>query len=90
MKPKPLFGSKWGSKVVPGKRIEVVVTSAPARRGDDLKPTPGKFHNTVAAKVEAPKYTGDNVMGVAVMHKSCLQPVFSQQEAEDSAKMRRG
>lgn len=34
-------------------------------------------------------YTGTQVKGIAVMHKSCLQPIFSQQEAEDSAKMRR-
>lgn len=36
------------------------------------------------------QYTGDLVKGIAVMHKSCLQPVFSNQEAIDSAKMRRG
>ena len=35
------------------------------------------------------QYTGENVKGIAVMHKSCLQPVFSQQEAIDSATMRR-
>jgi hypothetical protein len=35
-------------------------------------------------------YTGTKVLGVTVVHKSCLQPVFSQQEAIDAAKMRRG
>lgn len=35
-------------------------------------------------------YTGDNLIGIAVMHKSCLQPVFSKQAAKDSANMRRG
>jgi hypothetical protein len=34
-------------------------------------------------------YTGDNVLGIAVQHKSCLQPVFSQESAIDSAHMRR-
>lgn len=34
-------------------------------------------------------YTGTLIKGVAVLHKSCLQPVASQQEAEDIAKMRR-
>lgn len=34
-------------------------------------------------------YTGDEVLGIAVMHKSCLQPVFSQEAAKDSASMRR-
>ena len=46
--------------------------------------TPGGSTSTVH-KV----YTGTEVIGIAVMHKSCLQPVFSQQEAQDSARMRR-
>lgn len=35
------------------------------------------------------KYTGDQIIGITVVHKSCLQPVFSQQEAIDAASMRR-
>lgn len=35
-------------------------------------------------------YTGTDVIGISVVHKSCLQPVFSQEQAEDFAKMRRG
>lgn len=42
------------------------------------------------AKIESPIYTGDKMIGVAVMHKSCLQPIFSQEEAVESATMRRG
>lgn len=34
-------------------------------------------------------YTGDSCIGVTILHKSCLQPVFSKQEAVDAAKMRR-
>lgn len=34
-------------------------------------------------------YTGDKMVGVAIIHKSCLQPVFSKEAAEDTAKMRR-
>lgn len=34
-------------------------------------------------------YTGDRLLGVTILHKSCLQPVFSQQEAIDAARMRR-
>lgn len=34
-------------------------------------------------------YTGDKVKGISLMHKSCFQPVFSDQEAIDHAKMRR-
>jgi hypothetical protein len=38
---------------------------------------------------ESPKYTGEKMLGVTILHKSCLQPVFSSQEAKDAASMRR-
>lgn len=41
------------------------------------------------SKVETTKYTGDKLIGIAVLHKSCLQPVFSKQDATDIARMRR-
>jgi hypothetical protein len=44
-------------------------------------------HNTYA--LERLQYTGTRLLGIAVLHKSCLQPVFSQEEAEAAAKMRR-
>ena len=37
----------------------------------------------------APKYTGTEILGITIVHKSCLQPVFNQQEAVDAATMRR-
>ena len=36
------------------------------------------------------QYTGDKVKGVATMHKSNAVPVFSEQEAIEVARMRRG
>jgi hypothetical protein len=36
------------------------------------------------------KYTGTAMIGIATMHKSNMVPVFSNQEAEDISKMRRG
>lgn len=38
---------------------------------------------------QTPQYTGDNLLGITIVHKSCLQPVFTQQEAIDAANMRR-
>lgn len=38
---------------------------------------------------DVPQYTGTSVIGISVMHKSCLQPVFNQEEAIAAAKMRR-
>lgn len=43
----------------------------------------------VAAKTQSTQYTGDKVLGVATLHKSISQPVFSQEEAVEVAKMRR-
>lgn len=38
---------------------------------------------------ERAKYTGDNLIGISVIHKSCMQPIFDKQLAKDVAKMRR-
>lgn len=35
------------------------------------------------------RYTGDNMKGISVMHKSCLQPIFTDEEAKAAASMRR-
>ncbi len=43
-----------------------------------------------ATKAEPKVYTGDKMIGIVVQHKSCLQPVFSQEAAIESATMRRG
>ena len=42
-----------------------------------------------AAKAPNKVYTGDKVVGIAVMHKSSMVPIFSKQEAIDVATMRR-
>ncbi len=42
-----------------------------------------------AALAPAKVYTGSDMIGITVLHKSCLQPVFSKQDAIDAAKMRR-
>jgi hypothetical protein len=38
---------------------------------------------------ETMQYTGSEMLGIAIIHKSCLQPVFSKQAATDTANMRR-
>lgn len=44
---------------------------------------------TGGTRKETPKYTGTLIVGVAIMHKSCLQPIISKQQAIESATMRR-
>jgi hypothetical protein len=46
-------------------------------------------YTSTAPKV-VQQYTGDKVMGVALMHKSSYAPVFNAEAAVDIAKMRRG
>ncbi|CAB4174723.1 hypothetical protein UFOVP961_76 [uncultured Caudovirales phage] len=38
---------------------------------------------------EVPKYTGTEMIGISIIHKSCLQPIFSKEAATDAANMRR-
>lgn len=38
---------------------------------------------------EIPKYTGTEMIGISIIHKSCLQPIFNQQAAIDASNMRR-
>lgn len=52
---------------------------------------PGRaFDATPALKKPAQQYTGTEMIGISVVHKSHLAPVFSQEQAEELAKMRRG
>lgn len=69
-------GSKYSLKPPVGRRTTQHIPSV----GDSIG---------IAAKKDVPEYTGENMKGIAIMHKSCLQPVFSDQEAKDSASMRR-
>ena len=45
--------------------------------------------NGVAVLAPAKVYTGNDILGITVIHKSCLQPVFGKQAAVDAAHMRR-
>ena len=41
-------------------------------------------------KKEAPRYTGDEVMGVALLHKQAYTPVSRREDPKDVSKIRRG
>lgn len=46
---------------------------------------------TVAARKETRVYDGERqLLGIATLHKSVMQPVFDREYAQDVAKMRRG
>lgn len=54
-----------------------------------LELDPSTIGNSVSKKQEN-VYTGDRLIGIAVMHKSNLVPVFSRDDAVEISKMRRG
>ena len=43
----------------------------------------------IAARVEAPRYTGTLVKGIGTMHKSNAVPIIDEEQMKDLASMRR-
>jgi hypothetical protein len=65
------------------------LSGATDRAGTAHIPSRDTGHSGVVSSKANPQYTGTEIIGVTVLHKSCLQPVFNQQEAIDAASMRR-
>lgn len=61
----------------------------PYRRQTDFVPSLGT-HAGDCTKTNAPVYTGTKMMGIATLHKSNAVPVFSQEDAVEISRMRRG
>jgi hypothetical protein len=78
--------SKPVAKIGLARKYSLVI---PAGRGTDHIPSRSTGIGT-AVKADIPVYTGESVLGIAVQHKSCLQPIFTQEEAKESSTMRRG
>lgn len=72
------------------KEFTTLTRKPPSYRGSDEPRIPSHpFVPDVCPRPADKVYTGDKCIGVTVMHKSCLQPVFNKEEAVDAAKMRR-
>lgn len=71
--------------------IDVYQPSKVYHRGQDQARIPS-LESTwePCTKNESQKYTGDKMIGIATMAKSNSIPVFSQEQAIEVAKMRRG
>lgn len=92
---------EWRAKTEEYKRMSKSVFKPTSKSAETLRPRipPGREtphipsvdtgHKGAVSSKPAPVYTGDAVLGVTILHKSCLQPVFSKQEAIDASKMRR-
>lgn len=73
----PLLSSGYSLRIPEGRNTTAHIKSVDTGGGN--------------ATLAPPKiYTGDKVKGIATMHKSNAVPVFSDEEAIDISKMRRG
>ena len=63
--------------------------SAPVGRETRHIPSLDTGHRGAVRTAEIPKYTGTKVKGIGTMHKSNAVPIFSDDEAEAIAHMRR-
>lgn len=86
--------SKWDVKPVSRKNKTTVVELPTTAKSQirDAGPRPkslNSWHTGAVSSKPNQQYTGNDVIGITIVHKSCLQPVFNREQAEDAAKMRR-
>lgn len=79
--------SKAERKTAP---VSTPVVSSPTVRETARPRSLGSWVTGAVSSKPTQQYTGDKMLGITVMHKSCLQPVFNAEAAVDAAKMRRG
>lgn len=84
---------EWSSlskpKVKPvGSAVKYKMPTVPEHRRVQGKSLDTGVKGAVKVK-ETQHYTGDRLLGITILHKSCLQPVFSQEQAIEAAHMRR-
>lgn len=86
---------KWGAPVKKEKHLGKIFEpyrSTPAPHIRDTGPRPPSLnpHDLgPATKADAKVYTGTKMIGIGTMHKSNSVPIFSDNEAQDIARMRR-
>lgn len=89
-----MSNTKFGLAALDSRCDRVLKSPAPkipkyAFRGSDQHHTSVHTATPFTATATKQVYTGNNMLGVATMHKSNSVPVFSQDDAVDIAHMRR-
>ena len=75
-----------------GRNVKVAVISQPKPFVRETPHYPSLNTGAVGTctkPIHGKKYTGDKLLGIGTLHKSNAVPIFSQEEAQDQAKMRR-
>lgn len=76
---------RYRGKGVPKSPMEATTL----RREAPKYPSGDTYQGTFVAVKKEQQYTGDKLMGIGIMHKSNLIPIFKQEDAEEIARMRR-
>lgn len=89
---------KWGLEADAKKRKRALASGTLDTSSYRLAPPPGRetpkinslpFTGGPCSKPERQVYTGTKIKGIGTMHKSNAVPIFSDEQAQDIAKMRR-
>jgi hypothetical protein len=64
--------------------------TAPPGRESVHYPSRDTGSGNATKPIEGKRYTGDKIIGIGTLHKSNAVPIFSDQEAKEISKMRRG
>ena len=88
---------RWGADADNKKRSRAMKAetlsyslSAPAGRTTSNHIPSRNTGDGIASTKPIPQYTGTKMLGIGTMHKSNAVPIFSDEEAQDISKMRRG
>jgi hypothetical protein len=88
---------KWGVEIEEKKRKRAMAAepltyklSAPAGRGSTAHIPSRNTGDGIASTKPIPQYTGTKIKGIGTMHKSNAVPIFSDEEAVEISRMRRG
>ena len=81
------FAGKWGCVPFDGLARSIIQDGYNPRETRKVQSRGGGGGNTAAKPTM--QYTGDKMIGISIIHKSCLQPIFTVEEAKDAASMRR-
>ena len=83
---KSQYAKPVSTKATPMRKYKL---ATPAGRGTEHLKSVSTGIGT-AVKADVPVYTGTKIIGIGTLHKSNAVPVFSDKEAEEISKMRRG
>lgn len=88
--------NKWGveeerrrNRAMKAETLSYKLSTPPGRSTTNHIPS----RNTgdgIANTKQIPQYTGTKIIGIGTMHKSNAVPIFSDEEAQDISRMRRG